>query len=50
MMRLVHAVLVSFLILFAVVGGSNGVNAVTPVVVDSSETDFRWVSLSLIHI
>ena len=44
MMRLVRAVLVSFLILFAFVGGSNGVNAVTPVVVDSSETDFRWVS------
>ena len=44
MMPLVRAVLVSFLILFAVVGGSSGVNAVTPVVIDSSETDFRWVS------
>ena len=44
MMRLMLAVLVSFLILFAVAGGSNGVNAVTPVDADSSETDFRWVS------
>ena len=39
-----RAVLVSFLILFAVVGAANVVNAVHSVDADSSETDFRWVS------
>ena len=39
-----RAVLVSFLILFAVVGGANVVNAVHSVDADSAETDFRWVS------
>ena len=44
MTRLMRAVLVFFLILFAVIGGANLVNAVHSVDADSPETDFRWVS------